>query len=146
MRYPIKKILTQSKKIAIVGLSAKPWQDSYRVASYLLDHGYEIIPVNPGATEILGRKSYSSLRDLPEPPDVVDIFRPAEFVPEIVEDAIAIGARAVWMQLGIVHHAAARRARAAGLMAVMNHCIKKEHQRLSKNMAPTVPDAPQRQL
>lgn len=131
MEEPIEEILASSKTVAIVGLSANAGQDSYMVACYLSDHGYEVIPVNPSASEILGRKAYASLRDLPAPPDVVDIFRRAEFAPEIVEDAIAVGAKAVWMQLGIEHPAAAERARAAGLKVVMNHCIKREHQRLS---------------
>ncbi len=130
--YPIKKVLTSSKTVAIVGLSAKPEQDSYKVARYLSEHGFEIIPVNPGAPEILGRRSYESLRELPFAPDVVDIFRRAEFVPEIVEDAIAIGARTVWMQLGVVHHEAATRAREAGLMVVMDHCMKREHEHLTE--------------
>lgn len=137
MRYPIKKVLTQSKTVAIVGLSAKPEQDSYKVAAYLADHGYEVLPVNPGASEIMGRKSYASVRDLPVPPDVVDIFRRAEFAPEIVEDAIAIGAKAVWMQLGVVHASAATRAREAGLMVVMDRCMKREHQRITN--CPTDP-------
>jgi len=131
MTNPIEDILTNSQTVAIVGLSPNIKQDSYMVACYLSDHGYEIIPVNPTATEILGRKSYASLRDLPAPPDVVDIFRRAEYVPGIVEDAIAIGAKAVWMQLGVEHPAAAERARAAGLKVVMNHCMKREHQRMS---------------
>lgn len=131
MEYPIEEILNSSKTIAIVGLSAKAEQDSYMVACYLSDHGFEVIPINPSASEILGRKSYASLRDLPAPPDVVDIFRRAEFAPEIVEDAIAIGAKAVWMQLGIEHPDAAKRAQEAGLKVVMNHCIKREHQRIS---------------
>jgi uncharacterized protein len=131
VKYPIEEILTSSKTVAIVGLSAKSEQDSYMVACYLKDHGYEVIPVNPSADQILGRQAYASLRDLPEPPDVVDIFRRAEFAPEIVEDAIAIGAKAVWMQLGIEHPAAAKRAQEAGLKVVMNHCIKREHQRMS---------------
>ncbi len=132
MTCPIKNILNESKTVAIVGLSTKPEQESYSVACYLSDHGYEIIPVNPGADEILGRKSYASLRDLPEPPDVVDVFRRPDAMPEIVEDAIAIGAKAVWMQLGITHSDAAKRAREAGLMVVMDHCMKREHQKLSK--------------
>jgi predicted CoA-binding protein len=136
MRYPIKRILTHSKTVALVGLSAKSEQDSYEVACYLLNHGYDVIPINPGFPEIMGRRSYASVRDLPEPPDVVDIFRRSEFAPEIVEDAIAIGAKAVWMQLGISHPAAAKRARDAGLMVVMNHCMKREHERLN-GAAPT---------
>lgn len=135
----IRDILTNSRTVAIVGLSAKPEQDSYLVACYLADHGYEIIPVNPGADEILGRKSYASLRDIPNPPDVVDIFRRAEFVPQIVEDAITVGAKAVWMQLGITHPDAANRAEDAGLKVVMDHCMKREHQRMTKG---TVDDSP----
>ena len=135
MSYPIKKILTGSRTVAIVGLSARPEQPSYEVAQYLLAHGYDVIPINPAASEILGRKSYASLRDLPAPPDVVDVFRRAEFVPEIVEDAIAAGAGAVWMQLGIRHPEAARRAREAGLMVVMDHCMKREHERITKAAA-----------
>ena len=128
MAYPVRKVLRQSKSVAMVGLSAKPEQDSYRVAKYLIDHGYDVIPVNPGVDQILGRKSYASLRDLPQPPDVVDVFRRAEFAPEIVEDAIAARAKAVWLQLGVVNHDAARRAREAGLMVVMDRCMKREHE------------------
>ncbi len=130
MSYPIEKILTDSKTVAIVGLSAKPEQDSYKVAKFLQDHGYEVLPINPGASEIMGRKAYANVRDLPAPPDVVDIFRRAEFAPEIVEDAIAAGAKAVWMQLGVVNEAAAARATEAGLMVVMDHCMKQEYERI----------------
>lgn len=140
MRYPIKKVLTSSKTVAIVGISTKPEQDSHRVGRYLLDHGYEVIPVNPTADEILGRRAYASLREVPTAPDVVDVFRRADAVPEIVEDAIAIGAKTVWMQLGLVHRAAARRAREAGLMVVMDHCMKREHERL-RGQVPGTPDA-----
>lgn len=136
MSYPIKKVLTTSKTVAIVGLSAKPESDSYAVARYLSDHGYDVIPINPSASEIMGRKSFASLRDLPEPPDVVDIFRRAEVAPEIVEDAIAIGAKAVWLQLGIVHPAAAKRAREAGLMVVVDRCMKREHERITGAAVP----------
>ena len=136
MRYPIKKVLTHSKTVAIVGLSAKPESDSYAVARYLSNHGYDVIPINPSASEIMGRKSYASLRDLPEPPDVVDVFRRAEFVPAIVEDAIAVGAKAVWLQLGLVHPAAAKRARDAGLMVVADRCMKREHERLNGAAVP----------
>jgi len=131
MGYPVKKVLRESKTVAIVGLSAKPETDSYRVAQYLIDHGYDVIPINPSADQILGRRSYASLRDLPEPPDVVDVFRRAEFAPEIVEDAIAAKAKTVWLQLGVVNRDAARRAREAGLMVVMDRCMKKEHERLT---------------
>ncbi len=128
MAYPVRKVLRESKSVAVVGLSSKPEQDSYRVAKYLIDHGYDVIPINPSADQILGRKSYASLRDLPQPPDVVDVFRRAEFAPEIVEDAIAAGAKAVWLQLGVVNQDAARRAREAGLMVVMDRCMKLEHE------------------
>lgn len=131
MGYPVKRILRESKTVAIVGLSAKPEADSYRVAKYLIDHGYDVIPINPSADQILGRRSYASLRDLPQPPDVVDVFRRAEYAPEIVEDAIAAKARAVWLQLGVVSPVAARRAREAGLMVVMDRCMKREHECLT---------------
>jgi uncharacterized protein len=132
LRYPIKKVLTSSKTVAIIGLSARPEHDSRTVAEYLIAHGYDVIPVNPGVSEIMGRRSYASLRDLPAAPDVVDVFRRADAVPEIVEDAIAIGAKTVWMQLGLVHREAAKRAREAGLMVVMDHCMKREHERITR--------------
>jgi uncharacterized protein len=132
LRYPIKKVLTESTTVAMVGLSARPEHDSRTVAEYLIAHGYDVIPVNPGVSEIMGRRSYASLRDLPAAPDVVDVFRRADAVPEIVEDAIAIGAKTVWMQLGLVHREAAKRAREAGLMVVMDHCMKREHERITR--------------
>ena len=107
------------------------------MARYLIEHGYEVIPVNPHVSEVLGRRSYASLRELPEPPDVVDVFRRAEHVPAIVNDAIATGARAMWMQLGVTHREAARRARAAGLMVVMDRCMKREHERLARQALST---------
>ncbi len=128
---PIDRVLTESKTVAIVGLSAKPEMDSYKVGKYLQDHGYEVLPINPSANEIMGKKAYASLRDLPAPPDVVDVFRRADFVPEIVEDAIAVGAKTVWLQLGIINEAAAERARQAGLVVVMDKCMKQEHQRMT---------------
>ena len=126
----IQTLLKSVHTIAVVGLSDKPDRDSHRVAAYLMRHGYHIIPVNPAVAEILGEKSYASLRDVPDKIDVVDIFRRPEAVPAIVDEAIAIGARAVWMQEGIVHNAAAEKARAAGLEVVMNKCMLKEHSRL----------------
>jgi predicted CoA-binding protein len=126
----IRALLKSAHTIAVVGLSDKPDRDSYRVAAYLQQHGYRIIPVNPAVTEVLGEKSYASLRDVPDKIDVVDVFRRPDAVPPIVDDAIAIGARAVWMQEGIVHNAAADKARAAGLQVVMNKCILKEHRLL----------------
>jgi len=126
----IRNILATARTIAIVGLSPNPDRDSCRVAAYLQQHGYTIIPVNPGATEILGEKSYPNLREIPGPVDIVDIFRKPEAVPEIVDEAIAIGARVIWMQLGIAHNVAAEKARAAGLQVVMNRCIMIEHRNL----------------
>ncbi len=123
----VRQILATARTVAVVGLSDKPERDSHRVAAYLQQAGYRVIPVNPNLTAVLGEKAHPHLRAVPERVDVVDIFRKPEAVPEIVEDAIAIGARAVWMQDGIVHNAAAERARAAGLVVVMNKCLMREH-------------------
>src|SRR5262245_35128309 len=114
----VRAILQTAKVIAVVGLSDKPDRDSHRVAAYLQQQGYRVIPVNPAVTEVLGEKAYAQLRAVPEKVDVVDVFRKPEAVPGIVEDAIAVGARVVWLQDGIVHNAAAERARAAGLQVV----------------------------
>ena len=127
----IDEIINSARTVAMVGVSAKHESDSNMVGRYLLAHGYEIVPINPTAGEILDRKAYGSLRDLPEPPDVVQIFRKPEAVPPIVEDAIAIGAKVVWMQLEIVNEEAAARAREAGLKVVMDHCMKREHERIN---------------
>ena len=124
------RILNSSRTIAIVGLSSKPDQPSYRVASYLKEQGYKMIPVNPAEQEILGERCYPDLASIPESIDVVDIFRRSEKVPPIVEEAIRIGANAVWMQEGVINEEAAARARKAGLMVVMDKCMRKEHQRL----------------
>ncbi|HWG59186.1 MAG TPA: CoA-binding protein [Candidatus Acidoferrales bacterium] len=124
---PITRILKTGRTIAVVGLSNRRFRPSYGVAEYLKSAGYRIIPVNPNEPEVLGEKSYSRLEDIPEHVDVVDIFRRAEFVPEIVESAIAVGAGAVWMQEGVVHAEAAERARRAGIFVVMDSCILKEH-------------------
>jgi hypothetical protein len=124
------RILNSSRTIAIVGLSSKPDQPSYRVASYLKEQGYKMIPVNPAEKEILGERCYPDLASIPESIDVVDIFRRSEKVPPIVEEAIRIGANAVWMQEGVINEEAAARARKAGLMVVMDKCMRKEHQRL----------------
>lgn len=126
----LKNILLIAKTIAIVGLSDKPDRDSYRVAEYLQNHGYRIIPVNPTVANVLGEKSYASVAAIPEPVDVVDIFRKPDAVGPIVAEAIAAGAKVVWMQLGAVNEAAAQAARAAGLQVVMDRCMKVEHQRL----------------
>ena len=127
-----KKILSSYKTIAVVGLSKNPEKDSYKVASYLQNAGYRIIPVNPGAEEILGEKAYKNLRDIPEPVDVVNIFRPSAEAGVIVDAAISIGAKAVWMQLGIFDEAAAKKAAGAGLDVVMDWCMMTEHMRLKK--------------
>lgn len=125
-----REILATSKTIAVVGLSDKPYRPSHEVAAYLKDEGYQIIPVNPNITEALGIKAQPSLRDIREPVDIVQIFRRPEHVPPIVEDAIAIGAKVVWMQLGISDAAAAAQARAAGLKVVMNTCMATTHDAL----------------
>ncbi len=127
----VREILTTAKTVAVVGLSDKPERDSHRVAAYLKRAGYRVIPVNPAVSEVLGERSYPSLRDVPEKIDVVDVFRKAEAVPAIVEDAIAVGAKTVWMQDGIVHNEAAERARAAGLKVVMSKCMLREHRALA---------------
>lgn len=122
-------ILERYKNIAMAGLSSNPFRPSHFAAIYLLSEGYNVIPVNPREKEVLGRKSYASLREIPEPVDVVDIFREPSAVPALVEDAIAIGAKVVWMQLGVIHDEAAARARQAGLAVVMDRCMKIEHAR-----------------
>ena len=126
---PLTEILRTSRTIAVVGLSNRKFRPSYGVADYLKSVGYRIIPVNPLEKEVLGEKSYARLEDIPEKVDIVDIFRRSEFVPEIVDAAIRVGARAVWMQEGVIHHESAERARRAGLCVIMNACILKEHVR-----------------
>ncbi|OQA42013.1 MAG: hypothetical protein BWY52_02364 [Chloroflexi bacterium ADurb.Bin325] len=128
----IRQLLETSRIVAVVGLSDKPDRASYQVAAYLQRNGYRIIPVNPNVGEALGEKSYPSVDAIPEPVDIVDIFRRAEAVGPVVEEAIAAGARAVWMQLGIVNEEAAEAADAAGLQVVMDRCIQIEHARLLK--------------
>jgi uncharacterized protein len=123
------RILKTYKRIAMVGLSANEFRPSHFAAIYLIAEGFDVVPVNPREREILGRKSYASLRDVPGTVEVVDIFREPAAVPALVEDAIAIGAKVVWMQLGVIHEAAAERARAAGLEVVMDRCMKIEHAR-----------------
>jgi predicted CoA-binding protein len=123
------RILETYKHIAMVGLSSNPFRPSHFAAIYLLAEGYDVIPVNPREKKVLGRHSYASLRDIAGPVEVVDIFREAAAVPAIVEDSIAIGAKVVWMQLGVIHEAAAERARQAGLQVVMDRCMKIEHAR-----------------
>ncbi len=128
----VKAILEDHKTIAVVGLSPKPERDSYQVAKYLKDKGYTVVPVNPGQKEILGEKCYPNLKAIPSPVDIVNVFRKPEAVPPIVADAIEMGAKVVWTQLGIVNNAAAEEARTAGLKVVMNKCIKIEHRNMMK--------------
>jgi len=127
-----KEILNSSRVVAVVGLSPKPDRPSYNVASYLKENGYKIIPVNPHTKEILGEICFPELSSIPEPVDVVDIFRRSEEVPAIVEEAIKIGAKVVWMQEGVINEEAAARAREAGLLVVMDRCMLKEHRKLPK--------------
>ena len=123
-------VLRDSKTIAVVGLSSNRRRPSYGVSEYMQSMGYRIIPVNPLEKEVLGEKAFASLDAVPEPVDIVDVFRRSEFVPEIVDAAIRINAKCVWMQEGVMHEEAAAKARAAGLEVVMNRCILKEHRRM----------------
>ena len=129
------QILERYRRIAMVGLSSDPYRPSHFAALYLLANGYEVIPVNPRATGILGRTSYPSLAEIPGPVDVVDIFRHPSAVPGIVDEAVQIGARVIWMQLGVVHDEAAQTARQAGLEVVMDRCMKIEHARFLGGLA-----------
>lgn len=128
----IPDLLRSSRTIAVVGLSDKKSRPSYGVARYMQSAGYRIIPVNPEVEEVLGEKCYPNLESVPEPIDIVDIFRRSEFVPPIVEAAIRVGAKAIWMQEGVIHELAAERARAAGLAVVMDRCLLKEHMRMER--------------
>jgi predicted CoA-binding protein len=123
-------LLRSAKTIAVVGLSGTRWRPSYGVSEYMQAMGYRIIPVNPNESEVLGEKAYATLDDVPVPVDIVDIFRQSQFVPEIVDAAIRIRAKCVWMQEGVVHEEAARKAREAGLDVVMDRCILKDHGKL----------------
>jgi predicted CoA-binding protein len=125
----ITELLRTARTIAVVGLSSKKARPSHGVTDYMQHAGYRIIPVNPNETEVLGEKAYPDLDSVPEKIDIVDIFRRSEFVPDIVDAAIRIGARAVWMQEGVVDVEAAARARKAGLIVVMDRCILKEHRK-----------------
>ena len=126
----LRRILSQNRVIAVVGLSADWFRPSYFAAKYMLEHGYTVIPVNPKYPEILGQKCYKSLREIPAKVDIVDCFRKTEDIMPICDDAIAIGAKVLWQQLGVKNEAAAAKARAAGLEAVMDRCVKIEHGRL----------------
>jgi predicted CoA-binding protein len=129
LKVDIENILTRYRTIAIVGASADPERPSHRVATYLKERGYRIIPVTPKGGEILGEKVYPDLSSIPERVEVVDVFRRPEDVMSIAEQAIAVGAKALWLQEGVVNEEAAARAREAGLTVVMDHCMKKEHMR-----------------
>ena len=124
-----RRILSRYKTIAVVGLSAQWHRPSYFAAKYMQEHGYKVIPVNPGQAEILGEKCYKSLRDIPGKVDIVDCFRKSAEIPAIADDAIAIGAKVLWMQLGVENGDARRKAEAAGLEVVENRCVKIEHGR-----------------
>ena len=126
----MKEILSSIKTIASVGVSSNPEKDSYGVAAYLQEQGYQLIPVNPTAPEILGQKSYPDLESVPVKIDVVQVFRKLEDVPPVVEEAIKVGAKVVWMQEGIVNEEAAKRAREAGMRVVMDACMRATHRRL----------------
>lgn len=126
---PIADILQQTKTIAVVGLSSNPTRPSYAVAKYLQSAGYHIIPVNPNEAEVLGQKSYATLEEIPEPIDLVDVFRRSEEIPSIITSAIRIGAKFLWLQLGITNPAAAEQARAAGIPTVEDACLLIEHEK-----------------
>lgn len=126
----MKELLLSSKTIASVGLSSNQQKESYGIASYLKEQGYRIIPVNPTANEIFGEKAYPDLSSIPEKVDIVQVFRKPEDVPPVVDEAIKIGAKAVWMQEGITHEESAQKARDAGLQVVMDACMRGTHRRL----------------
>jgi len=124
---PVTRALQTAKTIAVVGLSNSPFRPSHGVAAYMQSHGYRIFPVNPEVEVVLGEKSYGSLLEVPERVDIVNIFRRSEFVPEVVDQALQIKAPTIWMQEGVLHEAAAAKARRAGILVVMDSCILKEH-------------------
>ena len=126
----LRRILRNSRTLAVVGLSAQWHRPSYFAAKYMRDHGYRIFPVNPRYDEVLGQRCYPDLQSVPEPIDIVDCFRKAEEIPASADAAVAVGAKVLWMQLGIVNDEAAQRASAAGLDVVMNRCVKIEHARI----------------
>ncbi|MBZ5604891.1 MAG: CoA-binding protein [Acidobacteriia bacterium] len=128
----IPELLKSTRTIAVVGLSSSPMRPSNGVSEYMKRVGYRIIPVNPNETEVLGEKCYATLEEVPEPIDMVNVFRRPEHVPAIVETAIRIGAKSLWLQEGVIHEKAAQRARDAGLEVVMDKCILKEHRKLSR--------------
>ena len=128
---PEARILRKYRTVAVVGISADEGKASYRVARYLKEHGYRIIPINPRENEVLGERCYPDLCSVPEQIEIVDVFRRSRFVPRVVAEAMYAGAKVVWMQEGVVHEAAARRAREAGMEVVMDRCMMKEHKKLT---------------
>jgi uncharacterized protein len=126
-----KEILEKYKRLAVVGLSSNTWRASYGVSRFMQTVGYHITPVNPNEVEVLGQKAYPTLDEVPDPIEIVNIFRRSEFVPEVVDAAIRRGAKVVWMQEGVIHEEAAQRARAAGIEVVMDRCILKEQMKNS---------------
>ena len=126
----IRSILSSSKTIAVVGASPKPWRDSGSIAQFLIGRGYTVYPVNPRYKEVLGEKCYPDLKSLPEKIDIVDIFRKSEEVEPIIDEAIAIGAKVIWMQLGVVNAHAAEKAESAGMQVIMDRCIAIDHRAL----------------
>lgn len=138
----LRALLIRARRIAVVGLSPDPTRPSHDVAAYLLRQGYDVIPVNPAVREVLGRRAYPDLAAVPGPVDIVNVFRRPEAVPEVADAAVGTGAGTLWLQLGVIHPDAARRARAAGLAVVMDRCLKVEHRRLlgpPSGPAPGVP-------
>jgi len=129
----VAELLNNSRTVAVVGISHKEERDSHKVAKYLKDHGYKVIPVNPRYKEVLGETCYPDLRSVPEHIDIVDIFRNIDAIPAIVDEAVEVKAGAVWMQLGLSHEAAAEKARCAGISVVMDRCMKIEHSRLHRD-------------
>jgi uncharacterized protein len=132
---PILDILTKYKTIAVVGLSSNSMRPSYGVTEYMQSCGYHIVPVNPNEREVLGEKSYACLQDVPQEIEIVDVFRRPEDVPPVVDAAISVGAKVIWMQLGIANESAAEKARAAGITVVMDACILVEHKRRRQKLS-----------
>jgi predicted CoA-binding protein len=134
----ITAVVTGARSVAVIGASPNPARPSHGVAAYLLRAGLRVYPVNPALTELFGLPAYRRLADVPEPVDVVDVFRRPEFTPDIAAEAVAAGAKALWLQLGVVNEEAARTAAAGGLAVVQDQCLAVEHRRLMSNQ-PTVP-------
>ncbi len=126
----LRSLLSEAKTIAVVGASPKPWRDSGAIAEFLVKKGYKVFPVNPQYQEVLGMKCYPDLKSVPEKIDIVDIFRNPDDVMPVIDEAISVGARSVWMQLNVVNEQAAQKAEAAGLRVVMDLCIAVEHRAL----------------